>query len=165
MKKHSITFALIITMIIFVTGCNRTTNAIVDYNNEFLVEDYSKALNTFLKLSDDFGEQVEKEQMDTVAHEAYLQEQLIPQAKQLVKLVHDVKIENEVVQDLHQLLIDAEENRLQALENEYEYIQDLEKVDIIEKADENVLESERKMDEFIKKLDQLKDEYNIEDDD
>jgi|SRR5690625_321257 len=165
MKKHSITFALIITMIIFVTGCNRTTNAIVDYNNEFLVEDYSKALNTFLKLSDDFGEQVEKEQMDTVAHEAYLQEQLIPQAKQLVKLVHDVKIDNEVVQDLHQLLIDAEENRLQALENEYEYIQDLEKVDIIEKADENVLESERKMDEFIKKLDQLKDEYNIEDDD
>lgn len=152
-------------MIIFVTGCNRTTNAIVDYNNEFLVEDYSKALNTFLKLSDDFGEQVEKEQMDTVAHEAYLQEQLIPQAKQLVKLVHDVKIDNEVVQDLHQLLIDAEENRLQALENEYEYIQDLEKVDIIEKADENVLESERKMDEFIKKLDQLKDEYNIEDDD
>lgn len=165
MKKHYITFILMIIMAAFMTGCNSTTDAIVDYNNEFLVEDYSKAFNTFLKLSDEFENQVEKEQIDTIAHEAYLQEQLIPQSKQLVNLVNDVQIEDEVVQELHQLLIDAEESRLQALENEYEYIQDLEKIEMLEKSEENVLESERKMDEFIESLDQLKEEHNIEDDD
>jgi len=165
MRKHYMNFMLITIMAIFLVGCNSTANAIVDYNNEFLVEEYSEALDTFFKTADEFDHLLVSGELDDELHKMYLQEQLIPQSKELVQLVRDLNTENEVVKELHQLLIEAEENRLHALELEYEYLQDLDNEEIIEEVDEIIMQAERKMDEFIKQLEELKDEYNIEDDD
>lgn len=165
MRRYFMNFMIMTFMTIFLVGCNSTANAIVDYNNEFLVEEYSDALDIFFKTADEFDHLLISGELDDELHEMYLQEQLIPQAKELVQLVQDVNTENEVVKELHQLLIVAEENRLRALELEYEYLQDLDNEEIIEEADKIIKQAERKMDEFIERLEELKDKYDIEDDD
>lgn len=164
MRKRYILFILLILSSLFLVGCNKTADALVEYNNEFLTEDYTKTLNTFVELSFEYEELTENDQISIDEQIVFLQEKLIPQGKQLVKLVKDVKVEDEVVQELHQILIDAEESRLLAIEKENEYLHDIEQEEIIEEAIEYILESEQNMNEFMDLYETLKDEYNIEED-
>jgi len=162
LKKYSILFIFGIISVLLLAGCSSATaDEIVDYNNEFLITDYSDETNTFLELWGEYEEIYAEESYEETA--TYFENELIPQAEKMLDLVKNKKIEAEELQEVHNLLIQSEEKQLESFEKEVMFLQD---GATDEALDEEIFELDEESydlyEQFVEEFEELVDKYDIE---
>ncbi len=161
MRKKLFGYGVLCVLAVFLTACNSAADALVDYNNEFIMDEYSKAEQEYLSLSREYEKVVNESGNDLAVREEFMTEKVLPKSQQLLDKVKEKKFENEEVQEVHSLLVESEELRHQAIEKESEAIKaDSEK--IFNEATGLIKKSDKKKRAFFKKMDELAEEYNLE---
>lgn len=161
MKKRLITYAVLFVFIPLLTACNGAANAIVDYNNEFIMEDFLNEEEEYIDLRGEYEKVVNESNNDLEKREAFLNEKVLPKSQGLLDLVKKKKSENEELQEVHDLLVESEELRHESVEKELEAVQE-DSQKIFLEAEGIVEEAEEKKQEFITKMDALIEEYDLE---
>lgn len=138
---------------------NKTADALVDYNNEFVIDVYMdefNALSDIFTMVEEVFDETDEDQIIEVFYD-----EVIPQSKKLYDLVIDYEVEDEVVKELHEILIETEEYRLGALEIMEESLPELDD-EMMEAYIDKMIQSEESFDKFMNRLNDLIDEYGLE---
>src|SRR5690625_2810062 len=130
MKRTYVLLISIVTILLFLVGCNSTADAIVEYNNEFLVTDLKESDDTLEMYLTEFENLFDHAPADELA--TYLEEKILPHSNDQIELIKSVKVDNDEVLQIHEILIQAEEKRLEVLEKQYELVKS-------DREDENLM--------------------------
>jgi|SRR5690625_2926556 len=154
------TYGVLVLFAVFFTACNSEAKAIVDYNNDFIIDEYVEGEREYVNLTLDYEQMISENSDDLAAQETQLTEEVIPKSQALLDKVKSNEFEEKEVQDVHNILIESEELRHQAVEMELEAIQ----TGSDEKMDE-ALEIQEKAREkkqaFLDELNELVEEYDL----
>lgn len=152
---------LMLLLVLGLAACSGTADAIVDYNNDFIIKDFREENERFIELLDEYDEvALEGDLEDQIL---YSESEIIPHAKKLVAMVRDRELGDDVLQDAHDHLIEYNELRLQAFEAELEYLMgDEEDEDLLDKAFDLIDDSVDALVKFEEEFDALVDEYDLE---
>lgn len=161
MRKKLIAYGALFVFAIFLTACNSTANAVVDYNNEFIMQEFLNDEQEYIDLMAEYEQEVNETDNDLEKREAFLNEKLIPKSQKLMDLAKAKEFDDEEVQKVHNLLIKSEEMRHESIEKELEAVQK-DSQEVFLEAQEVAEEAEEVRQEFLTKMDGLIEEYNLE---
>lgn len=114
---------VLFVLAVFLTACNSTANAIVDYNNDFIMEKFVKEEQEYIDLRGEYEKVVNETDNDLEQREAFITDEILPKSQGLLDLAKKNKFEDEEVQDLHSLLVESEELRHESVEKELDAVQ------------------------------------------
>lgn len=114
---------VLFVLAVFLTACNSTANAIVDYNNDFIMEKFVKEEQEYIDLRGEYEKVVNETDNDLEQREAFITDEILPKSQGLLDLAKKNKFEDEEVQDLHNLLVESEELRHESVEKELDAVQ------------------------------------------
>lgn len=159
-RKKLVTYGILVIFAVLLTACNSTADAVVDYNNEFIMQEFYSKEQDYLNKVEEYQKLIE-ETDDQTKRKNFLEEEVLPRSQKLLDLTKNNQFENEEIQEVHNLLLESEELRHQSLEMELEAIESGSQ-ETIEEAKEITNEVEEKKQEFISKMDALIEEYDLE---
>lgn len=161
MKKKLMTYGVLVVFVMFLTACNSKATAVVDYNNDFIIAEYVEDEKEYINLTLDYEQMISENSDDLATQETQLTEEIIPKSQALLDKVKSNEFEEEEVQDVHNILIESEELRHEAVEKELEAIQ-TGSDDTMDEAFEIQEKAREKKQAFLDKLNELVEEYDLE---
>lgn len=159
MKRFTVSVFFVLLMVVL-TACNSTGDALVEYNNEFILEEYAPAEEKYNDMVIEHEQIIDEDDLEKRID--FSENEVIPISQEVVDLVKQKEFEDEVVQEVHELLIESEELQLEANQKELEALQE-DSSEMLDEAIEIGNEAADYRDEFLNELESLYDEYDLED--
>lgn len=161
MKRKILLYGTLIGLILLLGACNPKGQAFLDYNNDFLMDDFAVDELEYLELREEYQKAIDESNNDLVVREEFITDKVLPASQALLDKVKRKKVEDDELQDIHDILVESEEIRHSAVEKEIESVK-VASQKLLNEAEATVAKADEKKQEFIKKREEYAEKNGVE---